>query len=57
VVLNDGSGWMFMAIVNTFDLTLGLNAAVANNLGGQINGGVHFFKTPPVGFVPRTQAA
>jgi hypothetical protein len=57
VVLNDGSGWMFMAIVNTFDLTLGLNAAVANNIGGQIDGQVHFFKTPPVGFVPLTSQA
>jgi hypothetical protein len=57
VVMNDGSGWMFMAIVNTFDLTLGVNAAVANNLGGQINGELHFFKTPPVGFVPLGAAA
>jgi hypothetical protein len=57
VRLPDGCGWTFMAIVNTFDLTLGLNAAVANNIGGQIDGQVHFFKTPPVGFVPLTSQA
>jgi hypothetical protein len=52
VRMNDGCGWTFMAIVNTFDLTLGVNAAVANNIGGQIDGMVHLYKTPPVGFVP-----
>lgn len=57
VVLNDGSGWVFLGIVNTFDLTLGLNAAVANNIGGQIDGRVNFFKTPPTGFVPKTSQA
>lgn len=56
VICNDGSGWMFAAIVNTFDLTLGINAAVANNIGGQIDGSVHFFETPPTGFVPLSLA-
>ena len=50
--LPDGCGWTFMAIVNTFDLTLGVNAAVANNIGGQIDGQIHFYKTPAAGFVP-----
>ena len=54
VRLPDGCGWTFMAIVNTFDVSLGINAAVANNIGGQIDGQVHFYKTPPPGFVPRT---
>lgn len=54
VRLPDGCGWTFAAIVNTFDLTLGINAAVANTLGGQIDGQIHFYKTPPVGFVART---
>ena len=53
VRLPDGCGWTFAAIVNTFDLTLGINAAVANTLGGQIDGQIHFYKTPPVGFVAR----
>jgi hypothetical protein len=52
VVLADGSGWVLLGIVNQFDLTLGLNAAVANNIGGQIDGRINFFKTPPTGFVP-----
>ena len=51
VRLPDGCGWTFMAIVNTFDVTLGINAAVTNTLGGQIDGQVHFYKTPPPGFV------
>lgn len=51
VRLPDGCGWTFMAIVNTFDVTLGINAAVANTLGGQIDGQVHFYKTPAPGFV------
>jgi hypothetical protein len=54
VRLRDGCGWTFMAIVNTFDLTLGVNAAVANNIGGQIDGQIHFYKTPAPGFVPLT---
>lgn len=51
VILPDGCGWTFAAIVNTFDVTLGINAAVANTIGGQIDGQVHFYKTPPPGFV------
>jgi hypothetical protein len=53
VRLPDGCGWTFMAIVNTFDVSLGINAAIANTLGGQIDGRVNFYKTPPVGFVSR----
>jgi len=53
VRLPDGCGWTFMAIVNTFDVSLGINAAIANTLGGQIDGQVHFYKTPPAGFVSR----
>jgi hypothetical protein len=56
VRLRDGTGWTFMGIVNTFDVTLGLNAAVANTLGGQIDGQVHFYKTPAPGFVPLVPA-
>jgi hypothetical protein len=48
----DGSGVMFMGTVNTFDLTMGINAAVTNNLGGNVDGLVSFYKTPPTGFVP-----
>ena len=51
VRLPDGCGWTFMAIVNSFDVTLGINAAVANNIGGQIDGQIHFYKTPVAGFV------
>lgn len=51
VRLPDGCGWTFAAIVNTFDVTLGVNAAVTNALGGQIDGLVHFYKTPAPGFV------
>jgi hypothetical protein len=41
-----------MAIVNTYDVTLGINVAVANTIGGQIDGRVNFYKTPAPGFVP-----
>src|SRR5262245_25755525 len=44
--LADGCGMTFAAIVNTFDVTLGINAAVANTMGGQIDGQMHFYKTP-----------
>jgi hypothetical protein len=50
--LPDGCGFTYMAIVNTFDVTLGINVAVANTLGGQIDGRVNFYKTPAPGFVP-----
>ena len=52
VMAVDGSGWTFMAIVNTFDLTLGVNAAIAANLGGQIDGRINFYATPPAGYTP-----
>jgi hypothetical protein len=52
VRLPDGCGYTFMAIVNTYDVTLGVNAAVANTLGGQVDGQVHFYKTPAPGFIP-----
>lgn len=52
VRFRDGSGVTFMGTVNTFDLTLGINAAVANNIGGNVDGLVSFYKTPAVGFVP-----
>jgi hypothetical protein len=55
--LADGCGFTFAAIVNTFDVTLGINAAVANTLGGQIDGQVHFYETPAPGFVPLTLVA
>jgi hypothetical protein len=52
VRLPDGCGFTFMGIFNTFDVTLGINAAVANTVGGQIDGRVNFYKTPAPGFVP-----
>jgi hypothetical protein len=52
VRLPDGCGLTFMGIVQTFDVTLGINAAVANTVGGQIDGRVNFYKTPAPGFVP-----
>ena len=52
VRLPDGCGFTFMAIVNTYDVTLGINVAVANTIGGQIDGRVNFYKTPAPGFVP-----
>jgi len=52
VRLPDGCGFTFMAIVNTYDVTLGINVAVANTVGGQIDGRVNFYKTPAPGFVP-----
>jgi hypothetical protein len=45
VRLRDKTGWTFMGIVQTFDVALGINAAVANTVGGQIDGEVHFYKT------------
>ena len=52
VRLPDGCGFTFMAIVNSYDVTLGINVAVANTIGGQIDGRVNFYKTPAPGFVP-----
>ena len=45
--LPDGCGFTFMAIVNTYDVALGVNVAITNTVGGQIDGTVHFYKTPP----------
>lgn len=57
VRLPDGCGFTFMGIVNTFDVSLGINAAVANALGGQIDGRVNFYKTPAPGFIPLVMQA
>jgi hypothetical protein len=46
VTFRDGSGICYMATVNVFDIVLGINAAVANNLGGQISGLVSMFPPP-----------
>jgi hypothetical protein len=54
VRFRDGGGVTFVGTVNTFDLTLGINAAVANNLGGNVDGLVSFYRTPAPGFVPRS---
>jgi hypothetical protein len=51
VMAVDGSGWCFMAIVNTFDLSAGVNAAITANLGGQIDGRINFYVTPAAGYV------
>lgn len=51
VRLRDGSGWTFAGSVNTFDMSLGVNAAVANNLGGNVDGLVSMYKTPAPGFI------
>jgi hypothetical protein len=51
VRFRDGSGVTYSGTVNTFDLTLGVNAPVANNIGGNVDGLVSFYKTPPAGFV------
>jgi hypothetical protein len=38
VIFRDGSGITFAANVNVFDVTTGINAAVTNNMGGNISG-------------------
>lgn len=48
----DGCGVTFMALVNTFDISWGVNAAIANTIGGQVDGRVNRYKTPAAGFVP-----
>jgi hypothetical protein len=53
----DGCGVTFMAIVNTFDLTWGVNAAIGNTIGGQIDGRVNRYRTPAPGFVMRIPQA
>jgi hypothetical protein len=57
VRLPNGAGFAFMGIVNTYDVSLGVNTAVTNTLGGQIDGRVNFYKTPAPGFVPIAMAA
>jgi hypothetical protein len=42
-IFRDGSGIAFVGNVNVFDITAGINAAVTNNLGGNISGLVSFF--------------
>jgi len=42
----DGSGITFNANVNLFDLAAGINAAVTNNLGGNVDGLVSAFVPP-----------
>lgn len=51
VTFRDGSGLTFAGNVNVFDISAGINAAVANNIGGQISGLVSSFPPPaaPVG--------
>lgn len=44
----DGSGITFNGNVNLFDIAAGINAAVTNNLGGNIDGLVSMF-APPAG--------
>lgn len=38
VIFNDGSGLMFMGSVNQFDITVGVDQAVAYTVGGNISG-------------------
>ncbi len=45
VTFRDGSCIAFSANVNVFDITTGINAAVTNNLGGQIDGLVSAFSS------------
>lgn len=51
VRFRDGTGITFMGSVNQMDLTMGINAAVGNNLGGNVDGQVNWYKTPAAGFV------
>ena len=46
VIFRDGSGLAFAANVNTFDVTAGINAAVTNNMGGNISGLVSAIPAP-----------
>jgi hypothetical protein len=52
VIFRDGSSVQFMGTVNQMDITLGINAAVANTIGGNVDGLVSWAKTLPPGFVP-----
>jgi hypothetical protein len=43
VIFRDQSGLAFMGTVNTYDITLGINAAVTTNIGGNVDGQVSMF--------------
>jgi len=43
VTFRDGSGLAFIGNVNVFDIAAGINAAVTNNVGGNIDGQVALF--------------
>ena len=55
VEFNDGSGMVFMGTVNQFDVTVGIDQAVAFTIGGNVSGdiidlpvgGVTFLEAPP----------
>ena len=47
-IFRDQSGISFMGTVNTYDITLGINAAVTTNIGGNVDGLVNMFP-PPAG--------
>jgi len=47
VEFRDKSGLSFMGTVNTYDLTLGINAAVTTNIGGNVDGQVSMFDPLP----------
>jgi hypothetical protein len=53
----DGCGVTFTAIVNSFDLTWAVNAAIGNTIGGQVDGRVNRYRTPAPGFVLRIPQA
>jgi len=42
-VFRDKSGLTFMGTINTYDITLGINAAVTTNIGGNVDGIVNLF--------------
>lgn len=46
-IFRDNSGLVFTGNVNVFDIAAGVNAAVTNNVGGNIDGRVNLF-APPV---------
>jgi hypothetical protein len=48
ITFKDMSGLVFMGTVNTYDVTLGINAAVGTNIAGNVDGQVAFFEPPVV---------
>lgn len=54
VIFNDGSGMVFMGTVNQFDVTVGVDQAVAFTMGGNVSGGIVDL---PVGGVTTLAAA